>query len=167
MLSFTRAGAVATPTTVQIRLTRRFPGRVAAGAPLPSRSLTFAELEDNLRYFTHGLRGPRTRPCTALVLSGLGLTDFEDLERALALARELGFERITAHTSAKDPALGPLARLVARYRPRQRQLSPAGQRRLLHLENQICRRRIQRPRRTAGPHAQPRGPARGSQAVFL
>lgn len=102
MLSFTRAGAVATPTTVQMRVTRRFPGRVAAGAPIPTRSLSRDELIANLRHFTLGMRGPRTRACDALVLSGLALDGLDGLEDVLRDAREWGLKRVTLHAGALD-----------------------------------------------------------------
>ncbi|TNE89520.1 MAG: hypothetical protein EP330_10950 [Deltaproteobacteria bacterium] len=102
MLSFTRAGAVATPTTVQIRVTQQFPGRVAAGAPVPQRSLSPEELHANVRHFTVGMRGPRTRPCTALVLSGVALASRAELPQILAEARGWGVDWITVHAGPDE-----------------------------------------------------------------
>ncbi len=102
MLTFTSSGAVQAPTTVQIRVTRSFPGRVAAGAPAPERSLSDDELRANLRYFTEGLKGPRTRPCTALVLSGLQLGERDALANLVAEGRQLGLERVTLHLGRGD-----------------------------------------------------------------
>lgn len=102
MLRWTPAGAVSAPTTVQLRLTRHYPDRVRAGAPEPARCLSPEELRTNLVHFTEGLRGPRTRPCTTLVLSGLGLGQREDLPGALDLARTLGMDRVVVHASAAD-----------------------------------------------------------------
>jgi hypothetical protein len=102
MLRWTPAGAVSAPTTVQLRLTRHYPDRVRAGAPEPARCLSPEELRANLVHFTEGLRGPRTRPCTTLVLSGLGLGRRSDLPGALDLARSLGMDRIVVHASTAD-----------------------------------------------------------------
>ena len=107
MLRWTAAGAVAGPRTVQIRVTCRYPGRVRAGAPVPTRSLTPGELLANLRYFTEELRGPRTRSCDAVVLSGLELAAWPDLPAALAQARSWGVERVTLHLARPD--LGDLS----------------------------------------------------------
>lgn len=102
MLRWTPSGAVASPETVQIRVQRTYPGRIRAGAPRPTRSLAPAELEANLRYFTEGLRGPRSRPCLRLVLSGVGVASRPDVHGALALARSLGMERIVLHVGPED-----------------------------------------------------------------
>lgn len=111
-LKWTAAGAVAGPTTVQIRVTARFEGRVPAGAPLPSRSLTDEELRANLEHFTIGLRGPRTRPCTTVVLAGTGLSG-RDLAPMLATARQdWGLERVVLHLGRGERAAlktGPLS----------------------------------------------------------
>lgn len=102
MLRWTPAGAVSLPLTVQIRVQQRYPGRVQAGAPLPTRSLSPEELVDNIRYFTVGLRTPRTAPCTALVLSGVGVAHRPDVPTAMALARAEGIQRIILHAGAGD-----------------------------------------------------------------
>ncbi len=104
MLRFTPAGAVTAPTTLQIRVTRRFPGRLAAGAPIPARSLSDEELVDNLVWFTDGMRGPRTAPCTALVLSGLRIDRRPGLGRVLDRARQLQITRVVLHLGPRDAA---------------------------------------------------------------
>lgn len=102
MLSWTEAGAVKRPITLQIRVQRRYPGRVRAGAPSPTRSLSRAELLANLRHFTEGQRGPRTAPCTALVLSGVGLLSSPDTLPVLTQARSLGIEHVVLHAGVED-----------------------------------------------------------------
>ena len=105
MLRFTSAGAVATPTTVQIRAEQAHAGQTRVGAPSPSRGLSAEELRRNLEWVSAGLRGPRARPCTRLVLSGAGLLGRPDLPAQLQLARGLGFERIVVHVAPADLAL--------------------------------------------------------------
>ena len=118
MLRWTPRGAVSLPTTLQIRLEQAYPGRIRAGAPVPSRSLTPSELQHNLRHFTEGQQGPRTRPCSGLVLSGAGVVQRPDLPEALSLARRLGMKRVVAHLEVDDlhgaglAALPSLDRLV-------------------------------------------------------
>ena len=115
MLRWTAAGAVAAPTTVQIRVQRRYPGRVRAGAPAPTRSMSPAELLKNIVHFTDGMRGPRTSPCTGLVLSGGGVATRTDLSQALTQARSRGISHIVLHISDGDlePGLiSPLAGMV-------------------------------------------------------
>lgn len=102
MLSWTRAGAVETPTTVQIRVTRDFPGRVEAAAPGPERSLSDAEVQDNVDHFTRKRRGPRTTPCHALVLSGVRLDERPDLAPILDDARSAGVTRVVLHLGPGD-----------------------------------------------------------------
>jgi hypothetical protein len=102
MLSWTKAGAVKRPTTLQIRVQRRYPGRVRAGAPIPTRSLSRGELLANLEHFTVGQRGPRTAPCTGLVLSGVGLLSSPDTAPVLERARALGIERVILHAGRED-----------------------------------------------------------------
>ena len=104
MLSWTKAGAVKRPTTLQIRVQRRYPGRVRAGAPTPTRGLSHQELLANLRHFTEGQRGPRTAPCTTLVLSGVGLLSSPETEAVLQAARQLGIERVVLHAGTEDLA---------------------------------------------------------------
>lgn len=102
MLAWTRAGAVTRPTTVQIRVQRSYPGRIRAGAPVPTRSMSREELLENVTYFTEGLRTPRTQPCTALVLSGVGVASRADTADAIDLARAQGVTRITLHAGVED-----------------------------------------------------------------
>ena len=102
MLSWTEAGAVKRPTTLQIRVQRRYPGRVRAGAPTPTRSLSREEVVTNLRHFTEGQRGPRTAPCTSLVLSGVGLLSSSDTAPLLETARILGIDRVVLHAGQED-----------------------------------------------------------------
>jgi hypothetical protein len=102
MIRWTTKGAVATPSTVQIRAQQPHAGRVQAGAPAPSRSLTESELRSNILYFTAGMRGPRTAACSGLVLTGAGLLARPDLPGALALGRQEGLLRVVLHTDAAD-----------------------------------------------------------------
>ncbi len=121
MLRWTPSGAVSSPTTVQIRAQQAFVGRVPAGAPLPSRGLDPDELRDNIRYFTAGMRGPRTAPCTGLVLSGDGVASRADLPSAVALAREEGVQHVVLHAGLDDlralPRVAGVDRLVVPVQP--------------------------------------------------
>jgi len=108
MLTWTTGGAVPTPRTVQIRVQRSYPGRIRAGAPLPTRSMSPEEVDENIRHFTAGLRTPRSAPCTTLVLSGGGVASRADTPDALALARAEGVERVILHAGVEDlPVLRP------------------------------------------------------------
>jgi hypothetical protein len=102
MLAWTPAGAVARPRTLQIRASQVWSGRVAAGAPAPSRSLSTAEIEANLRWFTAA--SPRNLPVDALVLSGNGVASRPDLPGLLVAARAAGITRITHHVGLEDLA---------------------------------------------------------------
>lgn len=102
MLTFTSAGAVSKPRTVQIRVQRAYPGRIRAGAPVPTRSMSAEEIEANLRFFTEGQTGPRTRPATTLVLSGVGVVSRAETPALLDLARTLGVERVVLHCGTED-----------------------------------------------------------------
>lgn len=102
MLRWTSAGAVTAPRTVQIRVQRSYPGRIRAGAPVPTRSMSPREIRANVTWFTEGLRGPRTQPCTQLVLSGVGVATRRDTPDVVALARSLGVERIVLHVGLED-----------------------------------------------------------------
>jgi hypothetical protein len=114
MLRWTPAGAVSAPTTVQIRVQRRYPGRVRAGAPAPTRSLSSDELRANIDHFTVGLRGPRTAPCTGLVLSGAGVAARPDLPDLLGRARDQGVEHVVLHLGEGDLAPDGLGALAGR-----------------------------------------------------
>lgn len=105
MLAWTGAGAVERPRTLQIRLQRSYPGRVRAGAPVPVRSMTGAEVEANLRWFA--TPGPRGLPIRGVVFSGVGAATRPDLPELCAIARAVGVERITLHAGVED--LGGLA----------------------------------------------------------
>ena len=102
MISWTEAGAVERPTTLQVRLQRSYPGRVRAGAPVPTRSMSTRDVLDNIRHFTQGQRGPRGVPCDALVLSGVGVVNRPDLLEISGAARRFGVRRITLHTGGED-----------------------------------------------------------------
>jgi len=102
MIRWTASGAVPNPTTVQIRVQRSYPGRIRAGAPVPTRSMSADELAENVQYFTVGLRGPRTTPCTGLVLSGVGVARRPDTAAAIELARAEGIERVVLHVGVED-----------------------------------------------------------------
>lgn len=97
MLQWTAAGAVTSPTTVQVRLSPHFPDRVAAGAPSPTRGLSDDELERVLRAFTVERRGPRVRPCDTVVLSGVTLADHPRLAAVLDASRSWGIGRVVLH----------------------------------------------------------------------
>lgn len=102
MITWTSAGAVPRPSMLQIRVQRRYPDRIRAGAPQPQRSLSLAELRANLRFFTEEMRGPRSKPCTSLVLSGAGVLEREELGELLLQARQWGVEHIVLHGSLQD-----------------------------------------------------------------
>jgi len=108
VLRFTTAGVVAAPTTVQIRVSHALPGRVPAGAPVPARALTDPEILDNLRHFTIERRGPRSVPCTTVVLSGDDLPARGALPGALDQARGWGIARVVLHLGRgrRDALLG-------------------------------------------------------------
>ena len=102
MIKWTASGAVEQPNMVQIRVQRSYPGRVRAGAPVPTRSMSEEELLKNLWHFGEGLKGPRTHPCSRLVLSGVGVATREDLPRVMDKAREWGFGHIVLHVGVED-----------------------------------------------------------------
>jgi len=60
------------------------------------------EVLENIQYFTAGLRGPRTQPCSGLVLSGVGVASRDDTPAAMRLAREEGIERVVLHVGVED-----------------------------------------------------------------
>ena len=78
------------------------PVRFRAGAPVPTRSMSREELLDNLRYFTEGLEGPRTQPCSGLVLSGVGVATRPDIPEAIERARSLGIAWVVMHVGGED-----------------------------------------------------------------
>jgi hypothetical protein len=100
MITWTAAGAIERPRTLQVRLQRSYPGRIRAGAPVPTRSMPTDEVLRNLAWFTTA--GPRGLPCTALVLSGVGAAARPDLAELCADARERGMTRVTLHAGAED-----------------------------------------------------------------
>jgi hypothetical protein len=87
---------------IQIRVQRAYPGRIRAGAPVPTRSMSREEVLENLRYFTEGMTGPRSRPCTRLVLSGVGVGRRPDSPELLKTARDLGMRYIVLHAGVED-----------------------------------------------------------------
>ena len=111
------------PRMVQIRVQRSYPGRVRAGAPVPTRSMSTAEIRENLRFFTEGIAGPRSEPCDRLVLSGVGVAAREDTPGQLALARELGFRHVVLHAGVEDldrldvPRLAGVSAMVVPVQP--------------------------------------------------
>jgi hypothetical protein len=120
MLTWTDGGAVARPRTLQVRLQRSYPGRVRAGAPVPTRHMPTAEVEANLRHFTSA--GPRGLPVDALVLSGVGAAARSDLASIVATARSLGVRRVTLHAGVEDlaelaPAALPVDAIVLPLQP--------------------------------------------------
>lgn len=115
MLHWTAGGAVAAPETLQVRVTARYPGRVPAGAPVPTRTLDDDEVRASVRHFTVERRGPRTRPCRALVLAGVDLAGRHGLADVLSEARGWGVERVVLHLGRGDRgalAASPVARNI-------------------------------------------------------
>lgn len=123
MITWTEAGAVERPRMVQIRVQRSYPGRVRAGAPVPTRSMSSEEIGANLRFFTEGIAGPRSEPCNRLVLSGVGVAARADTPHQLELARSLGFEHIVLHAGVEDldrldvPRLSGVSAMVVPVQP--------------------------------------------------
>ena len=102
MIRWTNAGVVSNPTTIQIRVQRSYPGRIRAGAPVPSRSMSTEELLANIDFFTEQMRGPRTTPCTVLVLSGVGVASRPDTLPVIEAARKQGIEHVVLHVGGED-----------------------------------------------------------------
>ncbi len=102
MISWTPEGAVERPVMVQIRVQRAFPGRIRAGAPVPTRSMTQEELLANLRFFAVDMAGPRCRPCTKLVLSGVGVANRAETPELLVQARNWGIDTVVLHLGGED-----------------------------------------------------------------
>jgi hypothetical protein len=94
-LRFTAAGAVPLPDTLQLRVSPSFRARLGAGAPTPSRALTDDELEHNVRHFASA--GPRGRPTSRLVLSGVGAERVDAVVALVPRLRAAGAEVVTAH----------------------------------------------------------------------
>lgn len=100
MITWTSSGAVERPKTVQIRVQRSYPGRIRAGAPVPTRSMSEDELIENIRFFTK--EDPRAFPCTGLVLSGVGVTTREDIPDLIKFSRDRGINRVILHVGGED-----------------------------------------------------------------
>ena len=109
MLRWTAAGAVAEPTTLQIRVATNFPGRISAGAPQPSRALSLDEALDNIQYFAVERVGPRVPACPSVVLSGI--EDEEGWPKLFSQARALGVKKLTWHQGDRQ-RISPLNDLV-------------------------------------------------------
>ncbi len=115
MLSWTAAGAVAAPTMLQVRLTPRRTGRVAADAPIPERAMSDAELLATLAYFVRDRRGPRTQRVDGLVLSGLPAARAAGVARAVCEAQGWGLQRLVLHSDAASVRTlceGPLGAVI-------------------------------------------------------
>ena len=97
MIRWTPQGVVAYPRAVQIRLNLNHPQRIPGKAPTPTRTLTPTELEDNLRYFTSGLDGPRSRPCTSLILSGMTESFVQYVLDRIEHLKGLGLSKLILH----------------------------------------------------------------------
>jgi hypothetical protein len=106
MLRFTEAGVVGLPDAVQIRVDPSFSARVRAGAPVPSRALSDEEVLHNVQHFTEGQRGPRSRRCVTLVLSGVDGQRAALLVPVMTRARAWGVRRVVVH--AEGEGLGEL-----------------------------------------------------------
>jgi hypothetical protein len=64
--------------------------------------MTAAELIANLRYFTDDMRGPRSAPCTTVVLSGVGVASRDDVPALLDQARAFGVTGLVLHAGLED-----------------------------------------------------------------
>lgn len=104
MIRFTSAGAVQSPITLQVRVDRTFTDRVVAGAPSPSRAMAADEVLAAVRAFTIGSSGPRSHPCTQLVLSGVRSDGLAALPGVCEQGRAWGIERITVHAGPSQVA---------------------------------------------------------------
>lgn len=102
MIKWTESGAVEQPNMVQVRVQRSYPGRVRAGAPVPTRSMSEEELLENIWYFSEGQQGPRTHPCTRLVLSGVGVASRPELPGLMEQARKWGMQSLVLHVGVED-----------------------------------------------------------------
>lgn len=114
-LRWTPRGAVALPETLQIRVAPSSAASLRAGAPVPGRALTPEELTANLRWFTQP--GPRGRPVSGLVLSGIPLGDaplVRSLAQSVQEVQEPSLLRVVIHTDGASLASlldSPLAEL--------------------------------------------------------
>ena len=97
MIRWTPQGVVAYPRAVQIRLNLNHPQRIPGKAPTPTRTMTVDEFDDNLHYFTNGLDGPRSRPCTSLILSGLTEDYVTLIVNRIEHFKSLGFTKLILH----------------------------------------------------------------------
>lgn len=102
MITWTSAGAVERPVMLQIRVQRAYPGRIRAGAPVPTRSMSSDEILANLRFFTLGMDKPRTRPCTRLVLSGVGAAGRAETPELIRAGRRWGITNVVLHVGGED-----------------------------------------------------------------
>jgi len=84
------------PEMLQIRINKQFSGKIAAGAPEPSRTLTAEEVRSEMHHFTVARRGPRTKPCHTLLLSGFPLED-DELGSAISDRQRYEWRRMTLH----------------------------------------------------------------------
>jgi hypothetical protein len=109
MLTWTPAGAVERPRALQIRLQRSYPGRVRAGAPVPTRSMPTDEVLANLTWFTEA--STRGRPVESVVFSGVGAASRADLAELAAHARARGVRRLTLHAGVEDLETLPAGRI--------------------------------------------------------
>ncbi|MBX2800911.1 MAG: hypothetical protein KTR31_24735 [Myxococcales bacterium] len=95
-LRFTARGVVAAPETLQIRVGAQFEGRVAFGAPSPSRDMTPAEVVHNVRAFR--APGPRMRAVRGLALSAIPVSwSAATLHDTTEACRAAGIERVVLH----------------------------------------------------------------------
>jgi len=72
------------------------------------------EIRENLHFFTEGLSGPRSRPCTVLVLSGVGVAARADTPAVLDFAGRLGVTHRTLHVGGEDLERLDVRQLVGR-----------------------------------------------------
>ena len=114
-----------------MRVGARFDGRLRAGAPVPQRGLTVAEVAANVGYFTVQREGPRSRAVTRLVLSGVSEAD-EALAEVVRQARSHHIQHVVVHCAddAAAVASGPLGavadEVVAALSTTSRASCPAG-----------------------------------------
>ena len=83
-------------------LQRSYPGRIRAGAPVPTRSMSSKELMENIDFFTTGMSGPRATPCTVLVLSGVGVACRTDIPETIQMARDRGIDHVVLHVGGEN-----------------------------------------------------------------